>query len=389
MCESARRAEHDFARLVSRLGSPLYWDRFLTQGFQSLSARLRRQLRDLDCWRGFNQFLNDLAGFVKQPDDCTTLVFSQSRNMIRLAAEFLTQNSKRILATDLEWPPYLRMLRTVAQHNSCELVIVPLSEAVFKNNLDARQVTHRVLHSSKYSGCDGVFLSDITHLGVRMPLGHIIPKLKENRIKTVVDGAQAINHRPVNVSKLGCDLYLAGTQKWFQAYHPLRFAIVGTPRSDSVVRSTSDFLFDNEIISDPLSCFCEELAGHTSQSFGETVNVLPLITAAGALAEIQRKTQIAERTWKIRKRNARVFAKFVSGGTLMPQLPHASLQSGISLLTKTSAKSPQNETNVRDFLQSYEIVASGFPNGTLRFSMPDFYFPFRYLSRVHRALNSL
>ena len=107
MCEGARRAEHDFARLVSRLGSPLYWDQFLSSGFRSLPRRQRDAFRGLRVWDGFDCFRSDLGKFVEQPAKCSTFVFSQSHNMIRLVAEFLCRRSNRILTTDLEWPPYL------------------------------------------------------------------------------------------------------------------------------------------------------------------------------------------------------------------------------------------------------------------------------------------
>jgi hypothetical protein len=41
MCKEARQAEQDFSKLASQLGSSLYWERFLAEGFEALPTSLR------------------------------------------------------------------------------------------------------------------------------------------------------------------------------------------------------------------------------------------------------------------------------------------------------------------------------------------------------------
>ena len=78
--------------------------------------------------------------------------------------------------------------------------------------------------------CDGLFLSDISYLGVALPIEQLLAEVTPNF--GVIDGAQAFHQRRVNLSKLPCDLYLTGTQKWFGAFQPLRALFVG--RTDNL-----------------------------------------------------------------------------------------------------------------------------------------------------------
>ena len=51
MCRGACSAEQDFVRLVSQLGSSLYLEQFLADGFRSLPNSIRRGVPRLSCWQ--------------------------------------------------------------------------------------------------------------------------------------------------------------------------------------------------------------------------------------------------------------------------------------------------------------------------------------------------
>ena len=70
MCRGARLAEQDFGRLVGRLGSSLYLEQFLAEGFWSLPHSIKRRVPQLSCWQGVGGFRRGLAEFMKQPLDC-------------------------------------------------------------------------------------------------------------------------------------------------------------------------------------------------------------------------------------------------------------------------------------------------------------------------------
>lgn len=54
----------------------------------------------------------------------------------------------------------------------------------------------------------------LTSNGVRMPIAEIAALARTRGILSVVDGAQAVGHIPVNVKALGCDAYAASGHKW-------------------------------------------------------------------------------------------------------------------------------------------------------------------------------
>src|SRR5690606_18579599 len=114
MCMEARQAEQDFSKLASQLGSSLYWERFLAQGFDALPASLRRRSSALACSNGLTGLERRLASFVSLPETGSVLMAGQSRTLITLAAECLYQKCNRVLATDLDWPPYLAILKRTA-----------------------------------------------------------------------------------------------------------------------------------------------------------------------------------------------------------------------------------------------------------------------------------
>ena len=55
MCHGASRAERDYSKLVSQLGSSLYLERFLTEGYRALPHDLKARHRHLRCWPGMHR----------------------------------------------------------------------------------------------------------------------------------------------------------------------------------------------------------------------------------------------------------------------------------------------------------------------------------------------
>ena len=181
MCRSARLAEQDFCWLVSQLGSPLYLERFLTHGFESLPRRLRHRASGLACWRGAQQLGESLGRFVRQEPGLPTYFFGQSSKMIRFAAELLFSRAHRILVTDLCWPPYLQILQQAAKELDGEVCLVKLSAMVTSDLATGDDIVDHVQQAYHLNGCSGLFLSDISYLGVSLPVeqlnGEIEPRL--------------------------------------------------------------------------------------------------------------------------------------------------------------------------------------------------------------------
>lgn len=382
MCRGARSAEQDFCWLVSQLGSSLYLERFLSHGFSSLPCRVRRQVPGLRCWHGLQQLGESLGEFVRQPDELPNYLFGQSSELIRFAAESLFSRSQRVLITDLCWPPYADVLQQVAKELDRKLTVVALKSLVTSDVATSDDVAERLIQAYRAEQCDGLFLSDISFLGVALPVERLLTELTPRF--AIIDGAQAFHQRSVDLSKLPCDLYLAGTQKWFGAYHPLRMAFVG--RSDNLSTLTAGV--QTHLAShyaDSLFRFYEEAKTSNFPPFGTTVNVSPLICAAGALKHAQRQIQIYEK-WNVLRANAESFAEWVTDSHWRPMKLHDSLRSGIVRLLPNRRASQYVGGQLRQALARNGVVATAYDDGVLRFSMPRSYLWLSQLSEVIRAL---
>jgi hypothetical protein len=193
---------------------------------------------------------------------------------------------------------------------------------------------------------DGVFLSDITFTGVCIPVQKILRRLTSVRRPrfSVIDGAQALGHRPLNLRRLGADIYLAGTQKWFGGYHPLRIAFA----SNNEAAMPSE-----ESVGDPLTDFCKSLDNQSLPRYGETVGLVSLITAAGALLYWTEQLPRVGDAWCVRRLNRR---KVVAS---LAATSHAavceSLGTGSALLRLPGQV---RRNNIRRSLAHYGVVAS-------------------------------
>jgi aspartate aminotransferase-like enzyme len=264
------------------------------------------------------------------------------------------------------------------------VVVVPLHSQILRDGPSAIDLERHIVQRYRREGCDGIFLSDITYLGVRMPVSQVLRSLVPDRCFCVVDGAQAINHRPINLTRLGCDLYLAGTQKWLRSYHPLRIALVGRERN---ARSIANMTRSNRHRFDPLFQFCEAMDGNDFESFGETVNVSALITATGALDEAMTHRVPLNHLWQVVANNTRTLANWFEGNAWNP-ISCGDLQSGILLLQHRKPISGDH-TRLRFGMAQSGIVASAFPGSLVRLSMPRFTLPLKHMTLLLKGLSSL
>jgi len=370
MCFNARKAEQDFSKLASQLGSSLYWEKFLIDGFDSLPASLRRRSTGLSCWSGLTGFRQGLADFVSLSSDGSVLLAGQSRTFISLAAECLFQQCNRVLATDLEWPPYLAVLKRAAVRQGRMLRVLPVRQRVLTATCDRRGLAQEIISEYFRHGCDGLFLSDITHTGVRIPYGEVLRCIAEHKPPrlTVIDGAQALGQRPVRLNEVEVDLYLAGTQKWFGAYHPLRLAFVA-PKANWAAAMFERMLARRRLF-DPLADFCRAVPAGNWSPFGETVNLTALLTAAGALAGWKNSLPTIPARWNHRCLNRNLLLDALS--QLVRPAIDESLSAGIALFRikgVTHSVLP-SRTSLREALGREHIVASEPLRGLVRLAMP-------------------
>ena len=389
MCNGARLAEQDFGRLVGRLGSSLYLEQFLAEGFESLPNSIKRGVPSLLCWQGVAGFRRSLAEFIQQPLDCPTYFFGQSSSLIRFAARCLYRNASRVLTTDLAWPAYADALKTIANEQGKSLHVVPFQKWIFENRVTVCDIVQRFKRAYQRYDCDGLFLSDISYLGIRLPVVEIMRAIRSHTNFSVIDGAQAFNQRPIELSRLGCDLYLAGTQKWLCSYHPLRIAVVGRRDSAAAIKDVARARRHGTRRTDALFDFCQSIENSGFASYGETINVSSLIAAAGAVGYMLNRPSPLHQRWRTERGNALALVDRLASRVWRPLLQSASLRSGILLLCQPKFDCAQFCSRTRRSLAHRGVIASTFPGGIIRLSMPAFQLTPNQLSTITRGLAHL
>ena len=211
----ARRAHHDFVRLISREGASAAVVEFLRSGFDSWPAAFRRRHPDLGDWRGIGPFLQAIRALTGAPPVAEVLLSGHSAPLMGLAARLLCRTCRAVFHTDLEWPPYLEILRAEAARFGRRLVGMKAREVLLRDRADAGELIARLMRGYRTSDADGLFFTEVTHDGIHLPVRRLVSSLSAFRAPrfVVVDAAQALGHTPLDLVTGPGDVYLAGCHK--------------------------------------------------------------------------------------------------------------------------------------------------------------------------------
>ena len=188
---------------------------------------------------------------------------------------------------------------------------------------------------------------------------------------------------------MGCDLYLTGTQKWLCSYHPLRIALVGRHDNVAAINDVARARPHSTRRTDALFDFCQTIEGSGFVSYGETVNVSSLIAAAGAVGYMLNRPSPLDQRWRTERDNALALVGRLASRVWRPMLQSASLQSGILLLCQPKFDCVDFCSRARRSLANRGVIASTFPGGIIRLSMPSFHLTPKQLSIITRGLAHL
>lgn len=285
MSPSARCAHDDLSRLASdEAGSP-FFDRFLRDGAGDWTASLAARYPGLAGWRGVGRLKDQLRKLVGTKVDHPILLASRSAQLMKLAARLFFGPCHNVLVSDLGWPGYHAILEGEARRLGRRVTVVLLRDGVLRKGWGEEEVSRAVQDTYRQSGCDGVFLSTVSNLGVRLPISRIVSALEaasEPRF-VVLDGAQELNHVPTDLSREECDLYLAGAHKWLGAFNPLGLGFYGRYRSRALIDTLLAALTGTGEIDDPLLRLSGQFERDLVEAFSETVSLVPLFSCHGAV----------------------------------------------------------------------------------------------------------
>ena len=123
-------------------------------------------------------------------------------------AQPLLQPGDEILITHLEHHANIVPWQMVCEQTGATLVVAPIDS---HGEVHADAVVALMTPRTRLLACAHVSNA----LGTVLPIRRLIAAAKARGIATLIDGAQAVSHMPVDVQELGCDFYAFSGHKMF------------------------------------------------------------------------------------------------------------------------------------------------------------------------------
>ena len=385
MSPGAAYALRDFVALAGDEGGRLYFDRFLKGGLTACPDSFAARYPGLAAWRGIGGLKADLRSLADGRPDLPVLVASRSASLVRLAARLLFHPCRNVLTTDLDWPVYSATLVAEAKRGNRIVTTVAIRDAVLSGRLSEDELVDLVCRRFAGAGCDGLYLTAVNNLGVRLPCERIVRKLEAVQPVrvAVVDGAQEFCQFPPANGGGYCDMYLAGSHKWLGGHQPLSLAFYGRRRSRERVETVLGHMTDSGDLDDPLLRFTSRPEAGGRDPLTETVNLTPLFTAQGAAGD----HQTGQDSFATRLSNLDAASNAAAECDWRPLLPSPGLRSGILLLqAKSKATRREDPETTRASLRGGGVAATTYPGGLIRLSMPSAVLQRGHLDTLSEAL---
>lgn len=372
MSPAAQLAHQDFARLAGEVGASIQFDDLLWGGLQACPPGLQGRYPGLANWEGVTEFKRSLCRLARLPAKSRVLLAGRSAELMKLAAVLLCRSCRNILVTDLGWQPFHRILAEQCRRTHRRMTLVRLRDDGILGRLDEGEVAERARTAYLKYRCDGLFLTSVSNLGIRMPVERIVRQIEEsNRVWfTVVDAAQDFCHVGSDLRNDCADLYLAGCHKWLGGYFPLGLAIYGKRRSRALVETVLRRCLDSWRLDDPLLRFVGGVDRGDAERADETANVAPLFSSQGAVSDAVLQGGPTD-LLSDRLENAQIVAALVDSEGWHSQSPHPSLQSGILLLQAQNVHTRSLPAEMlRSAFHQHRVALTAYEQGIVRLSMP-------------------
>lgn len=161
-----------------------------------------------------------IANFINAKSEKEIVFTKGTTESINLVAQtfaekFLNEGDE-ILITALEHHANIVPWQLVCEKKNCKLKVVPINE---KGEVLFSEVKKAISDKTKLIS----FAHISNALGSILPVRQIIKLAQENNIKTLVDGAQAIAHKKLDMQDLGADFYVFSAHK---VYGPMGIGVL-------------------------------------------------------------------------------------------------------------------------------------------------------------------
>ncbi|MCI0538858.1 MAG: aminotransferase class V-fold PLP-dependent enzyme [Verrucomicrobiales bacterium] len=359
MTPSAQLALRDFVRFAGETCCTLYFEHFWKDGAVSWDRALHARFPGLQIWRGIAELKDQLRKAAGAEAKCPLYIAGRSASLVNRAIRALFQKCRRVLVSDLTWPAYARIIRHAAATSGRHIARVSIRNAILACKASSEEIFDKIVRHFCNFGCDGAFLPEVSHDGIRLPISILAEAIRERSPKAmiVIDGAQSFAHIPIERSLPASDCYIMGCHKWLGTHLPMGIAFC--PR----VTTSSDIGRNLDESTDPLLEFVNSLESRSQKRFGETVNLTPLLACRGALADFGDVT----REFAIRRGNARLVCGH-TGSLWSHMLPQEAFRTGIILMRVLGLDLGADK--LRSTFGSNGVTLSAYVGGTIRLSMP-------------------
>jgi selenocysteine lyase/cysteine desulfurase len=373
MSTGAQEAHRHFASLVGEEGGSLYFDQFLRSGTDAWPESLRRRYAGLAAWKGVAELKHSLRKLAGVHPDLPLLLAGRSAQLMRFAARVLFHPCQNVLVTDTGWPSYHAILERERRVRGRTITQVSVRDAILREQATEEQLVELIRTAYRRDHCDGLFLAAVSNEGIRLPVERIVQAVRScAQVRfVVVDGAQDFCHVYPDLRHECCDLYLAGSHKWLGGYFPLGLGFYGRRGSRAVIERVLTCMTMDGDLDDPLLRFLEQFQQAEHDGYTETVNLAPLISCQGAVADIARPAAEEVLSFSHRLANASAVAELARGNSWRPLLPDAPFRSGILLLRCERPEAAQASPEaLRASFHKQGLALTAYSGGIIRLSMP-------------------
>jgi hypothetical protein len=317
---------------------------------------------------------------------------NRSALLMKFASRLLFQRCRNVLVTDLGWPPYRAILDQEATRTSRRVTALPIRGPISRADASEAEIVSTIRNEFCRTDCDGLFLTGVSHLGIRLPVEAIVRSLEAARELrfVVIDGAQDFCHASAGLKTEYCDLYLAGCHKWLQGFHPMGLGFYGRNRSRGIIETLLNQMIEAGELDDPLLRFTNQLETKTLDGETETVNLIPLFTCQGAAADaIDRSLSLAD-SLDIRRANLDSVAETAFTRGWRPLIPAEPFRTGIMLLQASGSEARSlGSAAMRNAFADRGVAITAYDEGIIRLSMPSIAWSSADTDTLDSALRSI
>ena len=295
--------------------------------------------------------------------------------------------------TDLGWPPYRDLVEGEAKRTGRLITSMQARDIVCDPRTAEDDVVDAVFNKYLDAGCDGLFLTAVSHLGFRLPVERIVRTIEAARPLrfVVVDGAQDFCHATADLRNEYCDLYLTGCHKWLQGFHPMGLGFYGRQRSRGRIETLLAHLLSTGEIDDPLLRFTTQLESASLDGDTETVNLIPLFTCQGAAADALDSYSPLPIALRQRQENLALAVSLAQSRGWHSILPAEPFRTGILLLqADRETTRSRAATDLRGGSSRMKRPAlTAYDDGIVRLSMPAVPWRVQEIDRLGSALQTV